>query len=181
MEAVENLTSGQLSKADIDWAVTFPAQKVEQIRKYCLKHPQADQSLILTGHILDLVYADFNGLFAGPLIIAARKPEPTRQIILARFKWMTEQPQTPEDLKEKLKQTAETIATSKWESAEDLAKGETIWKGNVQDEVVRRISPGKREEELPLPIDPYRRAWEKYWHFEYGRRDELRGNARATK
>lgn len=77
MESLEN-TPGGISKADLDWAVTFPAQKAEQIRTYCQTHPEINQQQILSGHILDLVYGDFNGLFAGPLMIAARKPEPTR-------------------------------------------------------------------------------------------------------
>ncbi|OGM57737.1 hypothetical protein A3E46_01340 [Candidatus Woesebacteria bacterium RIFCSPHIGHO2_12_FULL_46_16] len=181
MELAETLASGQLSKADIDWAVTFPAQKAEQIKQHCLSHPEANKDLILEGHMLDLVYADFNGLFAGPIMIAARKPEPTRQILLARLNWMAEQPQTPQDLKEKLKKTAASISTSRWESPQDLVKGETIWKGNVQDEVVRRISPTKNQDELPLPIDPYKKAWTEYWTFEYGRRGKFRSDVKATK
>ena len=172
MEPKEQPTPDQLSQADIDWAVTYPEQKVEQIKEYCLNHPEANQQLLLEGHILDLVYGDFNGLFTGPLVIAAREPEPTRQILSARLDWMGGLPQTPQDLKGKIKKTVENLDSSTWETPEDLAKGEAIWKNNVQNEVILRISPGKKREELPLPIDPYREAWEEYWKFEHGRRRE---------
>lgn len=170
MEPKEQPAPDQLSQADIDWAATFPAQKAEQIKTYCQAHPEINQQQILSGHMLDLVYGDFNGLFAGPLMIAARKPEPTRGILLARLKWMVAQPQTPDDLKENLKTAIGNFAKERWETPQDLAGGESFWKETVQNEVVERIAPNLKREELPRPIDPYREAWEKYWEYEHGKR-----------
>lgn len=168
MEPKEQPISDQISQADIDWAVTFPAQRVEQIKEYCLSHPESNQQLLLEGHILDLIYGDFDGLFAGPLMIAARKPEPTRQILLTRLSWMVGQTQIPDDLREKFNKTIESIKASRWESAEDLAKGEAVWKENVQNEVIRRIAPGRAIKDDVEPLDPYRLAWKEYWHFTRG-------------
>ena len=183
MEPKEQPASDQLSQADIDWVVTFPAQRVEQIKEYCLNHPEANQRLLLEGHILDLVYGDFNGLFTGPLVIAARKPEPTRQILLSRLDWMVGQTQISDDLREKLNKTIESIKTSRWESPEDMAKGEAVWKENVQNEVVRRIAPERGLKDDVEPLDPYREAWKEYWYFVRGHRREavLRRDVKATR
>lgn len=183
MEPKEQATSDQLSQADIDWTVTFPAQRVKQIKEYSLNHPETNQQLLLEGHILDLVYGDFNGLFAGPLMIAARKPEPTRQILLTRLNWMVGQTQISDDLREKLNKTVESIKTSRWESPEDLAKGEAVWKENVQNEVVRRIAPERELKDDVEPLDPYRVAWKEYWNFARGYQREvaLRRDVKATR
>jgi hypothetical protein len=183
MEPKEQATSDQLSQADIDWTVTFPAQRVKQIKEYSLNHPETNQQLLLEGHILDLVYGDFNGLFAGPLMIAARKPEPTRQILLTRLNWMVGQTQISDDLREKLNKTVESIKTSRWESPEDLAKGEAVWKENVQNEVVRRIAPERELKDDVEPLDPYRVAWKEYWNFarEHQREVALRRDVKATR
>lgn len=183
MEPKEQPIADQLSQADIDWAVTFPAQRVEQIKEYCHGHPEANQQFLLQGHLLDLVYGDFNGLFTGPLMIAARKPEPTRQVFLARLNWMAEQAQLPDDLKGKFDKTIESIKASRWESPADLARGEAVWKENIQNEVVRRIAPEKDPKDDVEPLDPYRRAWKEYWQFALGRPREAtpRLDVKATR
>lgn len=183
MEPKEQPAPDQLSQADIDWAVTFPEQRVREIKDYCLNHPEANQQLLLEGHVLDLVYGDFDGLFTGPLMIAARKPEPTRQILLTRLSWMVGQTQTPDELREKLNKTIESIGTSEWKSPEDMAKGEAVWKENVQNEVVRRIAPAREPKDDVEPLDPYRQAWKEYWYFARGHRREaaLRRDVKATR
>lgn len=158
-----------LSKADIDWAITYPSQKIEKIKEATKINPLLDKNELILGYLLDLIYGDFNGLFVGPLVIAARKPEPTRQILVARLSWMAGIPEAPDELKEKLRRTVDSFQNT-WTTPDDLARGERVWKENVQNEVVRRISPAKKSDELPKPLDPYRVAWEKYWEFEHGRK-----------
>lgn len=143
----ENVDSKEFQEEWRRW-IRRPQEKIEEVKKMARKAGQ-DPIQIARGYIIETVIGDDSNAF-GPVIFKGFSPEDARrarEVIEWRLDWETASVETPEEVREQLREVRQKLGEVDWETKEGFDEAYKYWKEKAKGWLInfRDTNPGVKK------------------------------------